>query len=169
MIYAFDTYYSADTAKTVCIGFDDWQSDHYIFCKSERLPVNSEYISGQFYKRELPCILSILHSINLQPTDIVVIDGFVFLNDEEKPGLGAHLYEAIQRQTPVIGVAKSNFATLELQKRAISRGESKKPLFITAIGLNLDQAAAHIKSMTGSYRLPDLLKQLDLLTKAASD
>ncbi len=27
MIYAFDTYYYEDFAKTVCIAFEDWLSD----------------------------------------------------------------------------------------------------------------------------------------------
>ena len=41
------------------------------------------------------------------------------------------------------------------------RGESKKPLFITAKGIDLDLAAHHIKEMYGPYRFPDLLKQVD--------
>lgn len=165
MIYAFDTYYLEDTARTVCIGFEDWPSTEILMTETEVSAIPGDYISGEFYKRELPCILSLLKKWTLAENDLIVIDGYVVLDDNGKRGLGGHLYEAIQGKTPIIGVAKTNFATLNTAKASVYRGESKKPLFITSVGIDLALAAANITSMAGHYRMPDLLKKLDMLTK----
>jgi hypothetical protein len=50
-------------------------------------------------------------------------------------------------------------------KRPILRGESHNPLFITTIGLDLDEVANKVKNMFGEYRMPYLLSQLDQMTK----
>ena len=125
-----------------------------------------EYRPGEFYKRELPCILSLLKQVDTSAIDAIIIDGFVFLDDHQKLGLGGHLYHEIGGRIPVIGVAKSNFATLEKNKIALLRGESKRPIFITSIGISMDEAAELIKSMTGIYRIPTILKTLDTLTRS---
>ena len=62
------------------------------------------YQSGQFYKREMPCLLALLKTIN-DPVDILVIDGFVYLN-QGKSGLGKHLYDNLTDKKPIIGIAK---------------------------------------------------------------
>jgi len=101
----------------------------------------------------------------LKTDDIIVIDGFVFLDDQMKLGLGTHLYYGIGETNPIVGVGKSNFATLNKLKRPILRGESQNPLFITTIGLDLDEVANKVKNMFGEYRMPYLLSQLDQMTK----
>jgi len=165
MILAFDTYYFENKAKTVCLAFDSWnETDKYsIFV--ETLEDINEYVPGEFYKREMPCILSLFRKINIPNIETIIVDGFVFLDDHNKPGLGGHLYEALNCKIPVIGVAKSNFATINLNKRALCRGNSKNPLYITSIGINLDIATENIRKMSGNYRMPTLLKELDRLTK----
>jgi deoxyribonuclease V len=165
MILSFDTFYSDDKAKTVCLAFERWTDTKAVRVYSEILEGIAAYVPGEFYKRELPCILSLLKQVDLIQTDVIIVDGFVFLDDDLKPGLGAHLYKALDEKIPVIGVAKTNFATIEKCKRAIERGESKSPLYITAIGMKADLAAQHIKSMYGEFRMPAILKQLDGLTK----
>jgi deoxyribonuclease V len=169
MILAFDTYYYENKAKTVCITFNDWHDSEIQKEYKEVLAGVEEYTPGEFYKRELPCILSLYKQIDVAKIDAIVIDGFVYLDDSEKFGLGGYLYEALRNQIPVIGVAKSNFATIEKHKRAVSRGESLRPLYVTAIGIDLDDAAAAIKSMHGENRIPQLLKKLDMLTRQSSD
>ncbi|WP_207420305.1 hypothetical protein [Desertivirga brevis] len=57
----------------------------------EVLDCDQEYIPGEFYKRELPGILSLLDKINFELIQAIIIDGFVILNDEGKPGLGGYL------------------------------------------------------------------------------
>ena len=94
------------------------------------------------------------------------MDGYVYLDDTGTFGLGGYLYNALGGRIPVIGVAKTNFARIETAKRALLRGDSQKPLFITAIGVDVDEATARIGSMDGPYRMPTLLKYVDTLTKA---
>lgn len=165
MLLAFDTYYFDNKAKTVCLEFTEWSEDKNFKVHSEILENIDEYISGEFYKRELPCIISLLNKFDLKNIEIIIIDGFVFLDDENKFGLGAYLYEKMNKKIPIIGVAKTNFATIESNKRKLYRGKSIKPLFITAIGIELDEAVGKIKSMNGEYRIPTLLKELDRITK----
>lgn len=165
MILAFDTYYFDNKAKTVCISFDNWKTSKISKIQSEILGNIQDYVPGEFYKRELPCILSLISRIDLANAEFIIVDGFVFLDDEQKYGLGARLYKALSNNIPVIGVAKINFATIKKLKRNLLRGKSARPLFITAIGIEVDEAVTKIKSMDGEYRIPILLKELDKLTK----
>jgi exodeoxyribonuclease-5/deoxyribonuclease V len=165
MILAFDTYYYDNKAKTVCLEFENWSENKNFKILTEIIDNIEEYIPGEFYKRELPCILSLLNKIDINNVDAIIVDGFVYLDDENKFGLGAYLYEKLDTRIPIIGVAKTNFATIEKNKKTLFRGESKKPLFITAIGIELDIALKKIESMDGEYRIPTLLKELDRLTK----
>ncbi len=165
MILAFDTYYFDNKAKTFCLSFEDWNmEDNYNFY-TEIIYDVEEYVSGKFYKRELPCILSLLSKIELEKITAIIIDGFVFLNDENKFGLGAYLYEKLDKKIPVIGVAKKNFSTIENNRIEVVRGKSKNPLFVTSVGIDLVQASEKIKEMNGEHRIPTLLKELDRLTR----
>ena len=166
MILAFDTYYYDDKAKTVCLAFEQWTDDKATAIYTEILDHIAEYVPGEFYKRELPCILSLLKTIDCSLVETIIVDGFVYLDDDNKLGLGGHLYHALDAKIPVIGVAKTNFATIVNNKRPVERGISKSPLYITAIGTDLNQAAEHIATMHGEFRLPTLLKEMDRLTKA---
>lgn len=163
MILAFDTFYIEDKAKTVCFKFDALETKLQIY--SEVIENKQDYISGEFYKKELPCIVSLMAQINLDDLEFIIIDGYVYLDDKMKKGLGAHLFIMLERRFPIIGVAKTNFATIEKLKSIILRGESKKPLYISSIGISLDVAAAFIKQMKGNFRIPDTLKKLDQYTK----
>lgn len=163
MILAFDTYYFEDKAKTVAIQFTDWTDESVTQVYEETITGIDEYTPGEFYKRELPCILSLLKQIDLSECKTIVIDGFVVLDDDDHIGLGGYLYNRLNQTIPIIGVAKNDFIKIQTNKRAVYRGESKKPLFITAKGIDLDIAANSIKQMHGPYRFPDLLKHVDSL------
>ncbi|KAB1232233.1 endonuclease V [Chryseobacterium viscerum] len=165
MIYAFDTYYYEDYANTVCIAFENWASEKEIEIFIEETPVTSEYESGAFYKRELPCILSLLNKIALKPEDIIIVDGYVTLDDNGKIGLGGHLYEALEEKHPIIGIAKNDFTAPDSQRRSVFRGESKTPLFVTARGFDVDEVKLKVEQMHGDYRIPTLLKKLDQLSR----
>lgn len=165
MILAFDTYYFQDKAKTVCLQFETWEDKQSYKIYTETADKVEEYTSGEFYKRELPCILSLIDKIEIHKIEAIVVDGFVILDDEKKPGLGAFLYTKLEEKIPIIGVAKNNFLKIKKEKRKVYRGISKKPLYVTSIGINVDIAAEKIKSMDGEFRMPTLLKQLDRLTK----
>jgi len=165
MILAFDTYYFDGKAKTVCVEFQEWNQSADFKIHTEIIENVAEYIPGEFYKRELPCILSLLDQIDLKKVEAIVVDGFVYLDDEKKYGLGGHLYEKLNREIPIIGVAKTNFASIEKDKRSLFRGDSQKPLYVTAIGIELEDAFQKVESMAGEFRMPTLLKEMDRLTK----
>lgn len=166
MIYAFDTYYHNDFAFTACIGFSNWESESSEVTITEKLDGHHEYISGEFYKRELPCILNLLKQVDLKEGDVIIVDGFVVLDDDGKHGLGGFLYEVLNGKNPIVGVAKNNFATLNNLKREVLRGESQKPLYITSLGIDLNDAENKIQQMHGPYRMPTLLKELDQLSRS---
>lgn len=162
MIYCFDTYYYDTHAKTSCVGISTWASDSIAFELSETITGVMEYESGSFYKRELPCIISMLTKIDLiEGQDMIVIDGFVVLDGAGKAGLGGYLFDHLHAKIPIVGVAKNNFATINKLKREICRGESKKPLYVTAMGMDLDEAGANISAMHGEFRIPTVLKLVD--------
>ena len=165
MILAFDTYYFDGKAKTVCLEFTEWNQSENFKVHTEIIDNVSEYIPGEFYKRELPCILSLLNQIDLKKVEAIIVDGFVYLDDEKKYGLGGHLYGKLNEEIPIIGVAKTNFASIEKDKRSLLRGDSQKPLYVTAIGIELDDAFQKVESMAGEFRMPTLLKEMDRLTK----
>jgi len=165
MILAFDTYYFDGKAKTVCLEFTEWNQSENFKIHTEIIDNIEDYIPGEFYRRELPCILSLLNQFDLKNIEAIIVDGFVYLDDEKKYGLGGHLYEKLNKEVPVIGVAKTNFASIEKYKKALVRGESKKPLYVTSIGIELEDAFQKVESMAGEFRMPTLLKEMDRLTK----
>lgn len=166
MILAFDTYYYENKAKTVCVQFDEWTAISPSKIYSEIREGVEDYIPGEFFKRELPCILSLINQVDLNDVEVIIIDGYVYVDDEMKPGLGLHLHNALQQRIPVIGVAKTNFKTLDKLKVPLLRGSSLNPLFITSVGLDLNIASKSITAMAGAHRIPTLLKALDSLTKS---
>lgn len=165
MLVAVDTFYYDNKAKTIAITFNNWEDSTYSKYYSEELEISAQYVSGEFYKRELPCILSILKNINLDSVKVIIVDGYVYLDDFNKYGLGGHLYESLIRKIPIVGVAKTNFASNNENKVELLRGQSKNPLYITSIGIDIENARENISRMFGNYRIPTLLKELDKLTK----
>jgi deoxyribonuclease V len=165
MILAIDSYYFENKAKTVCLIFEQWNSSEIKNSFTEIINNIENYVPGEFYKRELPCIISLIFKLDLTKIDFIIIDGFVYLDDNGKFGLGAYLYEKLSGKIPIIGVAKTDFISLNKNKQLLFRGKSKKPLFITSIGINIDEATEKIKIMNGEYRIPTLLKELDKQTK----
>ncbi len=130
------------------------------YCKIVE-PTN-EYISGEFYKRELPCILS-LYSLIKEEINLIIVDSFVML-DGGRMGLGGYLFESLGRKIPVIGVAKTYFKGCS-SYIAVYRGISKKPLYISSIGVHPEFAFNFIKNLRGKNRIPDVLKRVDQLTR----
>lgn len=98
-----------------------------------------------------------------EKVNLLIIDGYVYLNDY-KNGLGGHLYEALNKKIPVIGVAKSYYKVCAGYTE-IYRGKSIKPLYISSIGIDLSYSCALIENLDGKYRIPNMLKQVDLLTR----
>ena len=162
MIYCFDTYYTEDFANTSVIGIQNWHDSEPSYELSEKTSGIKEYESGLFYKRELPCLLSIIKKIPMKAeNDILVIDGYVVLSDDGNPGLGGYLYKELKEKYPVIGVAKNDFKSLKQNKTSVLRGESRHPLYISSLGIELKEATELISKMHGEYRIPTILKLVD--------
>ena len=164
MILAIDVKYSEHHSAVAGVGFADWADDAPAVELVSFLEVPAAYQSGQFYKRELPCILKLLEEHELQP-ECIVVDGFVYLNGCSKPGLGRHLYDALDGKVPVIGVAKNPFKGIGPEYE-VYRGTSKKPLYVTAVGIDTDKAKELIRTMHGKDRRPTLLKRVDQLCRS---
>lgn len=105
-----------------------------------------------------------MSQVDLNTIDTIIVDGYVHLNDG-KLGLGGHLYQALDKKIPIIGVAKKFFADNSQYVIEVTRSKSNKPLYITTLGIELTKTADHIKSMAGKHRMPDLLTYLDQQTK----
>lgn len=163
MFLTIDVNYTKTQATAAGISFDSWQAETPLNQYITQVKNIASYEPGKFYKRELSCILRLIQEHNLHP-ECIVIDGFVFLDGHTIPGLGKYLYDALQEKTIVIGVAKNPFRDID-EKYSIYRGNSRKPLYVTSIGIDLAAAQQHIKNMHGSYRIPILLKKVDQLSK----
>jgi len=163
LIAAVDVCYHDHGATAAAIQFADWADDQACAQRLCDIAQVAEYQPGQFYRRELPCVLAVLQQLPQQPS-LIVIDGHVWLRPGE-PGLGWHLHEATG--IPVIGVAKTSFDQSP-HAAHVFRGESMKPLFVTAIGMDQQDAARHIESMHGAFRLPTMLKLVDHLCRSGA-
>ena len=164
MILAVDVHYKDEYAKAVGVLFsiDDNKPSRIII---KNIKDFEAYTPGQFYKRELPCIMKVIKEININTLDSIIIDGYVYVDNDCNNGLGGCLYEAIEGKVPVMGVAKNSFKNNQETVIEVFRGESKNPLYISSIGIEIAKAAQLIKNMQGKYRIPDILKHLDILTK----
>ena len=129
MIVCIDVGYREDTARAACIAFDDWDDACSINEYTVDLVGIEPYVPGQFYRRELPCVLAVLDKLPTPPA-VIVVDGYVWLDDNGRKGLGVHLYEALNEDTPIVGVAKTRFATATGAVE-ILRGCSDRPLILT--------------------------------------
>ena len=143
------------------MGIIDWTDSDPSLCVNDMLETYQEYESGLFYKRELPSILSILKKIQLEEDDMLVVDGFVYLDDNKKNGLGGYLFDYLDQKYPVIGIAKKDFKGIDKLKEELIRGESLKPLYITSAGIDLKRALSFVESMHGDYRIPTIVKKVD--------
>ncbi|MEV0136586.1 endonuclease V [Dactylosporangium sp. NPDC050688] len=118
------------------------------------------YEPGAFYKRELPAVHALLDP--LPPLELLIVDGYVDLDPAGRPGLGAHVHDELR--IPVVGVAKTAFLSAT-HAVPVLRGGATRPLFVTAAGVPLAEAAAMVAAMAGGFRLPDALRRVDALAR----
>jgi deoxyribonuclease V len=132
--------------------------------RTVRLADVEPYRPGEFYRRELPALRVVLADIS--PLDLLIVDGYVDLDPDGRPGLGAHAHGEFT--VPVIGVAKTAFATAT-HAIPVHRGQATRPLYVTAAGIPLLEAADLVRAMAGPHRLPDALRLVDRLTRIPPD
>ncbi len=163
MILVVDVHYFDNTARVAGVEIESWQSSEPTRTFTSEMPVPGDYVPGRFFERELPCILTLLQEHSLTP-DVVVVDGYVYLDGEATAGLGRKLYDALEEKVAVVGVAKNRFKELP-QKYEVNRGQSKRPLYVTAEGMDVAEAMKKITAMHGDSRMPAMLKHCDRLSK----
>lgn len=117
-----------------------------------------DYIPGQFYRRELKSIESIICQMNIEDIEMIVVDGYADSGTEEH-ALGTYVYE--KYKIPVIGIGKNRYNRCVLKNIEVYRGDSKKPLYVTSKGIDNEQAKKLVGKMAGKYRLPYLVKIAD--------
>ena len=166
MIACIDVGYQEKSALAACVTISDWEASAPVASHSVVIRNVEEYVPGLFYKRELPCIEAVLNDLGANP-DVIVVDGYVWLDAQGKKGLGAHLFELLNGAIPVIGVAKTSFATAT-NAIEVFRGQSSRPLRVTAIGTKEFDAAKLVRSMHGNHRIPTILTLVDRLSKSSS-
>jgi deoxyribonuclease V len=162
MLACLDVNYHETIGVAAAVTFRDWSDASAVDEKVLQLSDIQPYQPGQFFRRELPCLLAVLKT--LPPVEIVIVDGYVWLDRASKPGLGGHLYHALKERVAVVGVAKSRFHGADAASE-VTRGESRRPLFVTAAGMQAELAAEFVRSMHGKYRIPTLLARADYLCR----
>lgn len=166
MIACVDVHYRDSRAIAAGLLFEDWAAPCATLEVVRSVAPIAPYEPGRFYLRELPCIMAVLEKLPTRPAAIV-IDGYVWLGDESRPGLGARLHRALGGKAAVIGVAKSAFCPGPAVRELV-RGRSLRPLYVTAAGLPVTEAVACVAAMHGSFRIPTLVKRADTLSRAAA-
>ena len=169
MLTALDVQYTHDgggAAHAAAVVFDSWDSEasaaEYTSVQS---PV-ADYEPGKFYQRELPPLLQVISRIK-EPVETIIIDGYCHLSTDGAPGLGAWLAEALPEPVPIVGVAKNPYRG-SAHAVSILRADSKRPLYVTAIGIDLHTAADCVADMAGAFRIPTMLKRVDTLAREAA-
>jgi deoxyribonuclease V len=126
---------------------------------AERTAIVTEvapYRPGEFFVRELPPLRAVLHGV--RGLSLLIVDGYVDLDPCGRPGLGAHAQ---------FGVPGNRGGQVGLQdsyaRRAGPAGHSVRPLYVTAAGMPLPDAAELVRHMAGRFRLPDALRRADTL------
>ncbi len=158
---AVDVYYpAAGGARAALVLAADRGFAQVAARKTAFLPEAAPYQSGQFYQRELPALRAVLAGVT--SLELLVIDGYVDLAPDGRPGLGSHVHAELA--LPVIGVAKTRFAAAT-HAIPVTRGQATRPLYVTAAGLPATDAADLVRQMSGPFRLPDALREVDALSR----
>ncbi|EDP72845.1 Deoxyinosine 3'endonuclease (endonuclease V) [Flavobacteriales bacterium ALC-1] len=164
MLLAIDVHYKESYSKSVGVLFN-WadKAPHHII--TDIITNVAPYEPGQFYKRELPCILQLIRQVDLTTIEVIIVDGHVFVDNNKTFGLGGHLWQALDEKIPIIGIAKRAFHNTEQVSTPVYRGESQNPLYVSSIGLPEETVLDNVKLLHGDYRIPTILKILDQQTK----
>lgn len=163
MIAVVDAAYSGDKARVACVVIDSWESAYAHEEITLEMDNVMDYVPGKFYLRELPGIIAVVEKVT-SDVKVIVIDGYVTLGEARNPGLGMKLWGHFEEKIPVIGVAKSQFMGTP-KEAEVFRGNSSRPLFVTAIGIDIKSAKEHIVGMAGNYRIPDVIRSVDRLSR----
>ena len=162
---ALDVHYSGESAVAACVAFRDWHDGEPTRLVRVAVPVGGRYRAGRFFERELPCLMTVLEEAR-EEFETIVIDGYVHLKSELGLGLGTHLARALEFSSMIIGVAKNPLRSAD-RFVPVARGRSAKPLFVSALGCPLEDAARWVREMHGPHRIPTILRLADQHARGA--
>lgn len=167
MKLVMDVHFENGGARAAAVAFDDWAAFEPTRTFATAVhQVEKPPARGQLDLRELPCLLQLLSEHGLAP-ELIVINGFVYLDAQETAGLGRHLYDALGGQCPILGVSKSTMAGDTPAQFEVYREEETRPLIVTCAGLDLGAGKARLRTMHGKKRVPTLMKLATRLAKNA--
>jgi deoxyribonuclease V len=166
VIGILDAAYGDTASAVACVTLGDWEDASALAEFTHRAGPAADYQPGEFYKREMPLLLSVLGMLPRKP-EIIVIDGYVWLGVEDRKGLGAHLFDALGGASSVVGIAKTKFHGASYWAAEVRRGGSDNPLYVTTAGVDAGEAAAAVKRMHGEHRIPSLVTMVDRLAREA--
>jgi deoxyribonuclease V len=139
---AADVHYpGTGGARAAAVLAADAAFAHVLAARTAVVPRVPPCQPGRFYLRELPPLHAVLDG--LSGLGLLVVDGYAI---------------------PVIGVARSRFRTAA-HAVPVVRGPAVRPLFITAAGMPVTDAADLVRRMAGRYRLPGALRRADTLAR----
>jgi deoxyribonuclease V len=161
LFVAVDVHYlDDDGARAALIEARDQRFSMITRTQTALVGAGARYQPGEFYLRELPPLRAVVPAAD--GLALIVVDGYVDLDPAGRFGLGAHVHAEFG--VPVVGVAKSAFRTAT-HAVPVRRGQSSRPLYVTAAGMAVADAADLVAEMAGRFRLPDALKQVDRLAR----
>lgn len=163
MIACLDVDYRENEAVAAAVFIRRWSDGEAARELVHASPAPAPYRPGKFYRRELPPLLSLLGKLNEIP-ETLVVDGYVWLSENRDPGLGGYLFRALEGKAAVVGVAKNPFRGSSFARK-VFRGKSRRPLYVTAAGMDPERAAEGVRTMAGRYRIPFILKKVDSLCR----
>jgi len=167
MKFALDVHHDGAAAVAAAVAFEDWGAVEAEKTPLTRIAEVPKPPKGQAWLRDLPCLLQLLREHALQP-DAIVLDGFVHLDEQDTPGLGRALFDALGGKVPVIGISKSAGAFTAAQFE-VFREEEAAPVIVTCAGIDLGAAKARVRSMHGRKRAPTLMKLVARIAKGRAD
>jgi deoxyribonuclease V len=161
LFVAVDVHYLDESrARAAVVGAADQSFAVIALADTAVATVEAAYRPGEFYRRELPPLRAVIPRSGRLA--LIVVDGYVDLDAAGRPGLGAQVHREFG--APVIGVAKTSFRTAT-HAAQVFRGRSGRPLYVTAAGMPIVEAAQMVAEMAGSFRLPDALRLANRLAR----
>ncbi|MDM0118017.1 endonuclease V [Variovorax sp. J22R133] len=159
------TYFDGAHANAVAAAFDAWDAAEATKTYVSRIAQVEKPVRGELDLRELTCVMQLLREHSLEP-ELILMDGFVHLDTDETPGVGQHLYQALDGKVPVVGVSKKRLPGLSVQFEVMREEEEEsQPLFVTCAGIDIGAAKARLLAMHGRKRVPTLMKLVARLAK----
>jgi deoxyribonuclease V len=161
MYAAVDVHYLGENgARAALVTAADPEFGAVLWSMTAMTPAAPAYRPGEFWRRELPPVRAVCEGV--AGLALIVIDGYADLSPTGRPGLGARVH--VELGVPVIGVAKTFFRGA-VHAAQVRRGRSARPLYVTAAGVELEEAASLVGRMAGPFRIPDALRLADRLAR----